>query len=59
MTEREPDIVTVNGRQIDFIEIHEDGPPCATYFEQITGWRSNPTRRLRTKNSPEHQSRQQ
>ncbi|WP_439837308.1 hypothetical protein [Aeromonas enteropelogenes] len=26
MTEREPDIVTVNGRQIDFIEIHEDGP---------------------------------
>ncbi|WP_143248417.1 hypothetical protein [Aeromonas dhakensis] len=26
MTEREPDIVTVNGRQIDFIEIHDDGP---------------------------------
>ncbi len=25
MTERKPDIVTVNGRQIDFIEIHEDG----------------------------------
>ncbi|WP_164091210.1 hypothetical protein [Aeromonas dhakensis] len=26
MTEREPDIVTVNGRQIYFIDIHEDGP---------------------------------
>ncbi|QWL71942.1 hypothetical protein LEO78_20270 [Aeromonas hydrophila] len=26
MTEREPDIVTVNSRQIDFIEIHEGGP---------------------------------
>lgn len=26
MTEREPDIVTVNGRQIDVIEIHADGP---------------------------------